>query len=111
MSTELALALRHRLVMMWQTDRRTGAPLMEVSYPEFEAWRDHSRSFEGLAAMTSTNFRVNLTGKGEPLQVEGAAVSHDFFDALGARPALGRGFRPEEDAAGVPRPAPRLKNP
>ncbi len=90
-----------RLVVMWQTDRRTGAPLVEVSYPEFEAWRDRSKSFDGVAAMTSTNFRVNLTGHGEPLQVEGAAVSADFFDVLGAGAALGRMFRPEEDAAGA----------
>ncbi len=36
--------------------------------------------------------RANLTGVGDPLQVQQVRVSRDFFAVLGARPALGRLF-------------------
>ena len=35
-----------RLVMIWSTDRQNGAREMSVSYPDFEAWRDGTRSFD-----------------------------------------------------------------
>jgi len=90
-----------RLVLLWQHDLRTGASLVEVSYDEFKEWRREAKGFDGLAAMTSTNFRVNLTGKGDPIQVESALVSASFFPLLGVQPSLGRGFAPEADRAGA----------
>ena len=90
-----------RLVVMWQRDLKTGTPVVEISYGEFQDWTAAARSFDSLAAMTATNFRVNLTGRGEPRSLEGAAVSGDFFDILGVRPVAGRTFRPDEDAPGA----------
>ncbi len=90
-----------RLVVMWQRDLKTGTPVVEISYGAFQDWKAAARSFDGLAAMTATNFRVNLTGRGEPRSLEGAAVSGDFFDILGVRPVAGRTFRPDEDAPGA----------
>lgn len=88
-----------RLAVMWQHDTKTGTPLVELSFDEYEAWRRARRSFEDVAAMTATNFRVNVTGRGEPVQAEGALVSAHFFDLLGVKTVAGRGFRPEDDAA------------
>jgi len=88
-----------RLAVMWQHDTRTGTPLVELSFDEYEAWRKARRSFEDVAVMTATNFRVNVTGRGEPVQAEGALVSAHFFDLLGVRPIAGRGFRADDDAA------------
>ncbi|HJS59742.1 MAG TPA: ABC transporter permease, partial [Vicinamibacteria bacterium] len=90
-----------RLVVMWQRDLKTGTPVVEISYGEFQDWKAAARSFDSLAAMTATNFRVNLTGRGEPRSLEGAAVSGDFFDILGVGPVAGRTFRPDEDAPGA----------
>ena len=86
-----------RLAVMWQTDTRAGVPFVEASLEEYEAWRDRSRSFAGAAAMTAANFRVNLSGRGDAVQLEGASVSGNFFDLLGVKPAVGRSFLPAED--------------
>src|SRR5271157_3063506 len=65
------------------------------TYPDLEAMRDGQQSFAGIAAC---NFaRMTLTGKGKPERVWGMVASANYFDVLGVRPILGRGFLPEED--------------
>ena len=60
----------------------------------YELVRDNQKSFEGVAAYTNDN--LNLTGRGEPLQVPIARVSANFFSLLGVQPHLGRTFIEEE---------------
>ncbi len=60
----------------------------------YEMLRDHSQSFEGVAAFTTDNF--NLTGRGEPVQVPIARASANFFSLLGVQPELGRTFTEDE---------------
>lgn len=60
----------------------------------YEEIRDHSRSFSGVAAVTSDS--LALSGHGEPEQVSVARISPNFFDVLGVRPQLGRAFTDEE---------------
>jgi putative ABC transport system permease protein len=60
----------------------------------YELLRDHNRSFQGVAAWANDN--LNLTGRGEPLQVPVARVSPNFFSLLGVRPQLGRTFSDDE---------------
>lgn len=60
----------------------------------YELLRDHSQSLEGVAAFTTDN--LNLTGRGEPLQVPIARVSANFFSLLGLEPQLGRTFTDDE---------------
>lgn len=81
-----------RLAVLWQRDTRAGTPVVELSWEEFLEWRGALTEVSGLAAMTATNFRLNLTGRGEPAQVDGAAVSAAFFDVVGLPPARGRLF-------------------
>ena len=50
---------------------------------------------EGYSAREAT-----LTGGGEAVRVESAAVTPGLFGLVGAAPALGRAFLPEEDEAG-----------
>src|SRR5207249_2585234 len=45
-------------------------------------------------------FNTNLTGEGEPERVLGALVQSSLFKTLGVKPALGRGFREEEERIG-----------
>jgi predicted permease len=69
-----------------------------VSAIGYTHYRDNAKSFESVAAVTGGGF--NLTGGGDPEQLNGSLVTHNFFSALGARPALGRLFLPEEDQPG-----------
>jgi len=56
----------------------------------YELLRDHSQSFESIAAWTDDN--LNLTGKGEPQQVPVARVTANFFPTLGVQTQYGRTF-------------------
>jgi predicted permease len=65
------------------------------TYPDLEAVRDGQQSFTGIAGC---NFiAISLTGKGNPERVSGMVTSANYFDVLGVRPVLGRGFLPAED--------------
>jgi putative ABC transport system permease protein len=71
------------------------------SLNRFDLVHDRSQSFSGVVAAASDN--VNLTGRGEPLQVPSARVSANFFDMLGVKPQVGRFFLPDESQpAGKP---------
>jgi predicted permease len=65
------------------------------TYPDYEAMRDGQRSFSGLTVFNTTP--MSLTGKGKPERVWGVVASGNYFDVLGVRPILGRGFLPAED--------------
>jgi predicted permease len=86
-----------QLVFISQTDRDRGTPVVEFSYPAYREWRDRSRQLESFAAMSSVNDEAVLTGRGEPLAIEGRWVTGDFFRVLGTAPALGRTLRLEDD--------------
>jgi putative ABC transport system permease protein len=58
-----------------------------------------SPAFAGLASCDVA--AKNLTGLGRPERLQGEAVSANFFDVLGVKPALGRTFLPEEDRDGA----------
>lgn len=74
-------------------------PQMSISYPNLLDWREQNKVFSGLAGM---QFRsLNLTGKSEPERLSGRAVSAEFFDVLGIKPAQGRSFAAEEDRSGA----------
>src|SRR5450755_690050 len=88
-----------RLVLI-DTRRKFDAHLNQgpLSVPRFEQVDQRNRSFGGVAAFTPEVF--NLTGRGDPEQIPAARVSWKFFDVLGIPPAIGRGFRAEEDKPG-----------
>jgi putative ABC transport system permease protein len=65
------------------------------TYPDVEAIRDGQQSFVGITACNTTP--MSLTGKGKPERVWGMLTSANYFDVLGVRPILGRGFLPAED--------------
>ena len=60
----------------------------------YELLRDHSQSFQSVAAWANDNF--NVTGHGEPLQAPVARVTANFFSLLGVQPELGRAFTADE---------------
>jgi predicted permease len=67
----------------------------EFSYPDYRDLRDGNRSFSGLTAFAIRP--VDLTGSGRPERLWGAIVSANYFDVLGVRPILGRGFLAAEE--------------
>jgi predicted permease len=74
-----------------------------TSAADFFDFQKQNTSFQQTAAWTTANF--NLTGDGPPELIEGGRVTWNFFDALGAKPLLGRTFSPNEDAPGASRVA------
>jgi predicted permease len=70
------------------------------SYPDFCDLRDRAQDFSGLTA--TGLYPVSITGRERPERAWGMLVSANYFDVLGVRPALGRGFLPADDAPGAP---------
>ncbi|MGH7571207.1 MAG: ABC transporter permease [Gemmatimonadota bacterium] len=70
----------------------------EVAYPNFVDWTEESDVFAGAAAYEGHAF--NLSGESAPVYVGGGAVSTSFFEVLGVRPLIGRGFLPDEGEPG-----------
>jgi len=77
-------------------------PSPPFSYPDYVDLREGNRSLAGLLAYHD-DF-VSLTGSGKPERIYGAFTSADYFNVLGVRPILGRGFLPaeEEKLGGAP---------
>jgi putative ABC transport system permease protein len=86
------------LTVLWERDVTHGHDRNVVSVENFEAWRNRSRSFLGMAALVPT--RITLAGGAEAQRVPGAEVSPGYFRLLGVAPALGREFTREEESAG-----------
>jgi predicted permease len=78
-----------RLAAIW--------PTKTISNAELEYLQEHSRAFAAVAAF-SPGWGIPLTGSGEPRQLDAARVSTNFFEVLGARPIIGRGFIDGESA-------------
>jgi predicted permease len=83
-----------REVVALSLGRGTDSPF-PFTYPDFEMMRNGQQSFAGLAGCDPAP--MSLTGKGKPVRVWGTVASANYFDVLGVRPILGRGFLPEED--------------
>ena len=71
----------NRLIMVWEQSPTRGWFRNIVSAANFVDWRKQNHVFTQMAAIDQSNF--NLTGADEPLEVEGAQVSADFFSVLG----------------------------
>ncbi len=71
-----------------------------VAWPNFEDWRQQSRSFEAMAGYTLAHFQY-FDGTHTTL-LRGARVSAAFFPILQVRPLVGRTFTDAEDRHGGP---------
>jgi putative ABC transport system permease protein len=87
-----------RIVQVWMAFPERGLEETSWSHGHFWDARDMVRSFEDLGAVEFGS--ANLTGLGDPQQVEAVRVNAGFFKVLGVPPAAGRLLRPGEDAAG-----------
>jgi putative ABC transport system permease protein len=85
-----------RLLWVWRDYSWTDFPRGWLGGPDIVALREHAEVFEHVVAFRSG--RANLTGTGGAVAEEARVLlaSDDFFDLLGARLHIGRGFEPGE---------------
>jgi putative ABC transport system permease protein len=72
----------------------------ETSNPDLVDWRASARSVDRIAGFAS--MPATLTGMGDAVSIQAAAVTADFFEALGVPPIRGRQLAAEDDRAGAP---------
>jgi len=80
-----------RLVDVWSSGLG-GDVRMGLSYPYALDIRGMHRDFAGLAVYSTQ--RSNMTGLGDPVEVQAAVVSPELFSVLGVHPIIGRVFGP-----------------
>ena len=87
-----------RLVVLWETNARRGGRPNTIAPANFLRWRERATAFERMAPFY--DYRINLTGSGEPEELIGMDVTPDFFPTLGVAPIVGRIFADEEGPEG-----------
>ena len=88
-----------RLVYLRQPAPLAGVQNAQFSVRELADYRERSRALQSVVEYHSMPFI--LLGRGEPRRVQTGVVSANYFDVLGVRPLLGRGFRAGEDRPGA----------
>lgn len=81
-----------RLVKIWE--KRARLPKGRVSWADYVDWKVQGRAFDGTAAYRTGDY--NLTGNGDPEQVQGASVSASLFPLLRVSSQLGRSFSADD---------------
>ena len=91
-----------QLVTVWQDMRARGGPATEWTTPgNLVDWRQETKVFASVATMRG--WGPTLTGSGEPEPLRGEQVTADYFNVVGAPPALGRTFTNEDAIPNAPR--------
>src|SRR5579864_1894553 len=89
-----------RLVIMWNTSPGLGITRDWFSSAQYFDIKTNHHGFEQVALAIGGNY--NLTGEGEPERVGVVRVSSNLLPLLGAQPAQGRLFTPDDDRYGGP---------
>ena len=79
-----------------------GAQYGSSSYPDYLDFRGRNQVFSGMAAYQVRPFSLDIDGTND--RAFGEIVSGNYFSMLEIRPALGRGFLPDEDKTPGERP-------
>jgi putative ABC transport system permease protein len=88
-----------RLTVIWSDfSRRNGNNRALTAPALFFDWRDHSRSFESMAAFVQTN--RTFTALDQPVTSLTHEVTSNFFDVAGVHALRGRTFLPGEGLPG-----------
>ncbi|HWJ14688.1 MAG TPA: ABC transporter permease, partial [Gemmatimonadaceae bacterium] len=72
---------------------------VNISWPDFIAWRDRNQTFSGIGIFTWNSNTVS-GGSGDAERVTGSEISPNLFAILDVRPAIGRLFLQHEDERG-----------
>ncbi len=91
-----------RVMLLWGRDDARSQQVVEVSLLDQRAWLAGQKSFTAIELFGSVNWgELHVTGPGQPFRAVQNTVSAGFFDVLGARPMIGRTFRPADDFRGA----------
>jgi macrolide transport system ATP-binding/permease protein len=85
---------QERLLAITGTSRGASG-LDEMSWPDFVDLQRNCTLFDAFIAEKITGVTLSIGDRAE--RATGSVVSANYFDALGVRPFLGRGFDPAED--------------
>lgn len=89
------VAHQDRLMAMASTDRGTPGT-NDVAWPDVADFQKNCRSIEAFIGDRITGVTLNVGDRAE--RAPASVVSANYFQALGVRPILGRGFLPAEEA-------------
>ncbi len=84
-----------RLVHVYGEMKERNLTQLPYSIPRFRHYRDGQTVFSGIAADNGN--AMTLTGLGDPVQLNTASVTANYFDVLGIQPIRGRTFLPQEE--------------
>lgn len=91
----------HRLVFAAHRSDEGSLGWAPVSQSDITGWQEQQAALEGIAGYR--NVTVTLQEGEIPERLTGMGVTQGLFQTLGVQAALGRTFRPEENAPGGPR--------
>lgn len=93
-----------RLARLTHTVSGAGGAAVDQSDAMLLLYQGEARAFDGVAAWRFDDGDLGALEAGQTaVRVRGARVTANFFDVLGVRPALGRGFAPGDDRPGAER--------
>jgi hypothetical protein len=82
---------QENIQVIWKMDPAAGNHVEELAYPELRDLQENITDFEYVALMPTSLYgyaKVLQNGNAEPVQIESAPVSHDFFRVLGVSPLI-----------------------
>jgi predicted permease len=85
------------LFLLRQTNKQTRQGSGNASPADILDWRARTQSFAGIAAFRDDAY---VLGGDRPERLGGAIVNANFFDVLGVKAALGRGFLARDEQRG-----------
>ena len=92
-----------RLVMVWEHSFKTGNDRNVASPADLLDWQAQNQVFELMGAgVDFSSLKVNMTGFGEPQDLQMQYATPDLFNVLGLNAEIGRTFTAEEGAPNGP---------
>ena len=85
-----------RLVMLWEQNPDRGWYKNVAAPANYLDWREQVPAFEDVAGSGGFPGRTPLSGDGEPVYVQTATVTGNYFSVLGVSAQMGRTLRDEE---------------
>jgi predicted permease len=92
-----------RLVAVWETSHLQGMEELNASPSTYFTFREESRTFQDIGVWRNNS--VNITGTGEPEQIDALDVTDGVLPVLGVQPIRGRWFTRKDDSPGSPKTA------
>jgi putative ABC transport system permease protein len=80
-----------------------GSDSHNISYPDYEYYRDNNRSFSGVAAFPEEISQIPMIVGGSEETGTLESASDNYFEVMGIRPFLGRFFVPGDDEKKTPK--------